>query len=334
MKPKAPAPTLKSYEHDKYVTTKENLMGTLKQYGVAIIDNVLDKKECDALFKGFWSFLYHVSQNWDVPIEKDNPESWKEIYKLLPLHNMMIQHYSIGHAQFIWDVRQNEEVLSIFSELWCVPVDELLVSFDGASFHMPPEVTGKGSFSGRGDWLHMDQTTTGFQCVQSLVTALDVRDGDATLTILEGSHKHHDEFLKKFKLNQKTNWYKLNTQEQYNFYIKEKGCVKRCIKCPAGSMVFWDSRTIHAGQESLKEREEENFRAVAYLCFMPRELATEKDLEKKTELLEQLRTTTHWAHHPKVFGKKPRLYPGQKIPEVEPVPPPKLTEIGYSLAGY
>lgn len=35
------------YEYEKYVTSKEKLRETLEEYGVAIIPNILDEKECD-----------------------------------------------------------------------------------------------------------------------------------------------------------------------------------------------------------------------------------------------------------------------------------------------
>lgn len=334
-RPKLPTPTLEDYEHDKYVTTPENLIHTINKYGVAIIDNVLDKEECKALLKGFWEFLSHISQTWEVPIEKDNPESWTGFSKLLPLHSQLLQYYSIGQSQFIWDIRQNEKVLKIFSELWCVPVEDLLVSFDGASFHMPPEITKKGNFKGN-VWMHTDQSPlrAGFECVQAWVTALDVNPGDATLTVLEGSNRFHDHISKRYKSKERKNWYKLTNQEQYDYFIKKLKCKRVCIKCPAGSMVFWDSRTMHAGQESLLKRKKQNFRCIAYLCYTPRELASAADIRKKIKAFEELRTTSHWPHKPTLFATKPRLYPGMKLPEITPIEAPVLTEIGYILAGY
>lgn len=334
-KPRLPKPTLEDYEHDKYVTTSENLIHTLETYGVAIIDNVLNEEECQMLLKGFWNYLYHISQTWEVPIDKDNPKSWDGFSKLLPLHSQLIQHHGIGQAQFIWDIRQNKKVLKIFSELWCVPAEDLLVSFDGASFHMPPETTKKGNFKGN-VWMHTDQSPlrSEFECVQSWATALDVNPGDATLTVLEGSHKHHNLISKKYKSKERKNWYKLTKQEQYDYYIKKLGCKRVCIKCPAGSMVFWDSRTMHAGQESLLERKKQNFRCIAYLCYTPRELASEANLRKKIKAFEDGRTTSHWPHKPTLFALKPRLYPGMKMPEITPIKAPVLLDIGYRLVGY
>lgn len=324
----------KDYEHDRYlVTNLEDLHETLERYGVAIIDDVLDEKECQTMERGFWEYLGRISGEWENPITRSNPKSWSGLTKLFPQHSMLLQHFGIGHAQFIWDLRQNEKILEVYSELWGVSPEELLVSFDGAAFHMPPEVTKKGGFHNY--WFHSDQNSkrSKFECIQSWVTALDVNPGDATLTILEGSHKHHGELKKKFKISGSGDWCPLKTQEQLDFFVKTKKCPRRCITCPAGSMVLWDSRTMHAGQESLAWRKEQNFRCVAYLCYTPRCLATEKDLEKKRKYFEEMRMTSHWPHKIRVFGIKPNTR-GNPLPTISPISEPELTPLGYSLAGF
>ena len=54
-----------------------------------------------------------------------------------------------------------------------------------------------------------------------------MRDGDATLTVLLGSHKHHAEFASRHRSYTKKDdedWYKLQSQEELDFFVKEKGC--------------------------------------------------------------------------------------------------------------
>jgi len=60
---------------------------------------------------------------------------------------------------------------------------------------------------------------------------------------MESSNNFHEEFAKKFNITNKSDWYKLN-KEETQFYL-EKDCLYKKIKCPKGSLVFWDSRTIH-----------------------------------------------------------------------------------------
>jgi hypothetical protein len=162
------------------------------------------------------------------------------------------------------------------------------------------------------------------------VTGLDVNDGDATLSIMEGSNNYHSEFGDRFNITDTGNWYKL-TKEQEQFYI-EKGCNIRNIKCPKGSLVFWDSRTIHCGVEASKTRQIPNFRAIIYLCYMPRELCSKANLKKKQKAFDELRTTTHYPCNIKLFSKKPRTY-GKIVEEITPVQAPLLNALGKVLAG-
>lgn len=320
------------YEYSKYIATKETLRNTIDTYGVAIIPNVLDEEECTKMVNGMWDFFEHITQSWETPINREKTESWKEFYKLYPMHSMLIQHWNIGHAQVSWDLRQNEKIVDIFSHFWNCKQNDLLVSFDGLSFNLPPEITKRGWYKNK-TWHHTDQSYTEnkFKCIQSWVSGLDVNDGDATLSIMEGSNKYHKECAEKFNITDKNNWYKLNA-EQESFYI-EKGCQYKNIKCPKGSLVFWDSRTIHCGIEASKERKLPNIRAIIYLCYMPRELCSKANLKKKQKAFEELRSTSHWPSNPKLFDKNPRTY-GGTLPEITRINPPTISKLGKYLAGY
>jgi len=318
------------YEFEKYVTNKEALKSTLKKYGVAIIPAVLNNSECENMVGGLWDYFEHISQSWPVPISRDKVFSYRQIYKLYPLHSMLFQHFNIGHTQASWNVRQNPKIVDIFQHFW--NEKELLVSFDGLSFNMPPEKTNRGWYRGN-TWYHTDQSYTrpDFECVQSWATGLDVNKGDATLAFMEKSHIYHEEFSKTFGIKDNKDWTKL-TKEQEKFYT-EKGCEYKKIYCPKGSIVFWDSRTIHCGCEALKERPNSNMRAIVYLCYTPKNLITPALLRKKQKAFNELRTTNHWPHKPKLFGKSPRTYGGE-IPLITPISKPLVTELGMSLAGF
>jgi hypothetical protein len=321
-----------TYQFSKYATTIDELKTTLDKYGVAIIPSVLNDEECDNIVSGIWDCLEHVSSQWPVSIDRLNPSTWKLLSEFFPLHSMLIQHFGIGHCQAAWDVRQNVKLVSLFAHLWKCSNEDLLVSFDGLSFHPPPEIVAKG-YNRNNTWFHTDQSFTrnSFECVQSWVTGLDVEKGDATLSFMESSHKFHEMCARKFNIVDKSNWYKLS-REQEDFYL-ENGCRYGRIKCPKGSVVFWDSRTIHCGVESERGRQTPKFRAVIYACFAPKIMATEKDLEKKRAAFRNQRTTSHWPCKVKMFAKNPRTY-GRKLAPMTLVPPPVLSDLGVKLAGF
>lgn len=323
-----------NYQYERYVTTIDNVAKTLKKYGVAIIPNILNIEECNNMKQGMWNYLETITGNLEIPISRNNPQSWKTFKELYPKHSMLLQHWSIGHAQFIWDVRTNPKVIAPFEKIWNTPKEELLVSFDGASFHFPPEITKFGWENPKKFWLHTDQSylRNEFECIQSWINAYDTNNGDASLTILEGSHKFHAEFRNHFNQTSKDDWYILNEQE-LEWYTNIKGCVKRTIKCPAGSMVLWDSRTIHSGKQPEKTRSQPNYRCVVYLCYTPRIQATLKSIDKKILAWNNLRTTSHWPHKPKLFPKIPRTY-GMPLPDIIQIPKPTINHIGLRLIGF
>ncbi len=322
---------METFESNKYNCTPDTLKSTLETYGVAVIPSVLDEYECESMYQGFWNYFTHISRDWDKPIKRNDTTTWKEMYRLIPQHGMLLQHFEIGHAQHIWNIRQNPNVVEPFAKLWKCDKRDLLVSFDGAGFGMAPELTGRGWF--RKSWFHTDQSFTrnDFECVQSWVTALDVKQGDASLAFYEGSHKYHKEFASVFKKNDKRDWCKLNDEEE-QFFV-EKGCAIKRISCPKGSMVFWDSRTLHHGSEPLKGRTGLRNRAVAYVCYQPRKHATKKQIDKKQKAFANRRTCSHWPTKTKLFGKHPQTY-GKPLPPVRPLSEPTLSDLGRRLAGF
>jgi hypothetical protein len=225
-------------------------------------------------------------------------------------------------------MRQNPTIVDIFATIWGVSREDLLVSFDGLSFNIPPEDTNKGYF--RDIWLHTDQSYTrnDFECLQSWITALDVEEGDATLAILEGSNAYHADCANNFNIKAKDDWYKLNPIEQ-KFY-EDKGCELVRITCPKGSLVLFDSRTIHCGVEAIKGRKNPKFRMIIYLCYLPK---PSKPIKKKQKAFAEMRTMSHHPINGRLFAKNPQTY-GGALPHITRINPPVLTELGMSLAGF
>jgi hypothetical protein len=323
--------TIEMYDCSKYMATKDTVKDVIKLYGVAIVPNVLSVEECDKLVRGFWDYIETKSAGTPYPVKRDNKSTWRNFWKFYPIHGQIIQHFGIGHAQFLWDLRQNPSVAEIFAIIWDCTVEDLLVSFDGASLHLPPETTRRGWF--RHTWMHVDQsyTDSSFKCVQGSVNGLDNNVGDATFSFLEGSHLLHKDFGTSFGITNTDNWYKLN-EEQQQWYM-DHGTVEKRVTCPRGSLILWDSRTVHCGIEALRTRTVPNMRCVGYVCYQRRDVAKPKDLKRKRDFFEAGRTTSHWAATPKLFGKVPRTY-GAQVPVFNDVPAPVLTDLGRKLAGY
>lgn len=314
-------------------TSTDQWQDHLRRKGWAIVPGVISPQQSQAMIDGFWKWTQRT-----CGAKPDQPSSWRNIHKLYLKHGMLIQHWSVGHMQPIWDLRDNDNVISIFQQIH--NCRDLAVSFDGASISLPPEVTGRGWH--RKDWLHIDQSLrrSDFECVQGWVTPLEVRPGDATLSLLEGSHLHHADFARhvagpdnepSVSCSPK-DWHMLTDEEI--LWFRNRGCRRVDVQCPAGAMVLWDSRTVHSGRAPLKNRLESNLRMVAYISMMPRRLLTLADKKKKHRALLEGRTTNHWAaKRVRLFPKLPRTY-GGVLPNVPSYSPPLLSRRAARMAGW
>ncbi|HMP29263.1 MAG TPA: hypothetical protein PKD85_06670 [Saprospiraceae bacterium] len=318
---------------EKYVCDKESIHITLKKYGVAIVRSVISKETVELAKDGMWDYLEQATVNFDIPISRDNKETWKSVKKLLPTKGMLMQNY-IGHANFLWLLRQNEHVIDLFSHIWGVPHEDLICSFDGAGILLPTEEKERQ----QPDWKHLDQNPgpgrNGLECVQSWVTLYPVNEGDATLGIFEGGHKYHKEFGKRFPPIDKKDWY-LFKQEHYDFFVKEKKCKNvRIYDLEPGDVVLWDSRTPHSGLKPLPNQKKPNIRCVAYISMTPREFATAANLRKKTKAFEERRMTSHWPHKVMLFKEKAGNRYQRMEYEIGEIDEPKMSQIGWYLAGF
>lgn len=315
---------MKNYK--EYLTTLDNCVNALREDGVCVIPNILTEDECITIRNKIWNQIKNIHQDrFDI----NDKDTWRNFYDFMPLHSMLIQHFSIAHLQGVWDVRQHPKVAEVFSKIHNVPKEDLKSSFDGISIHLPPEITNKGWFRGN-DWMHTDQSpfTNQFDCVQGLVNLYPVNEYDATLTILEKSNNYHEEFFNTKDKNtlKDSDWYVLNEEDKQWFI--NKGCEQYCVKAPIGSIVLWDSRTMHQGIEAQKNRQNQNFRMVIYTCLRPKYKFTQKELEKRQKAFNELRITNHLGTL--LFAKNPRTY-GYELPEFNQIDPPLLTDLGRSL---
>jgi hypothetical protein len=308
----------------------------LDKYGVAIIPNILTPEECEEGIDEMWQYLEALG----IGIHRDEPETYVLFYQLLPCHAMLLQHWKIGHAKFAWRVRQHPKVVDVFAKLYGVEAEELVSSMDGVSIHFPPEITGRGWRSGTEiTHYHTDQSYMRPEkdTIQAWVNFFDTNTGDATLAFWESSHLFHAEFIREFGEDikePKKDWFQLKNPRFLAFY--QARCKEKRVVCPKGSLVLWDSRTIHTGIACERTRTIPNYRTVVYVCYQPRTRATEKQLEKKRKAYQEKRMTSHHPINGRLFPIKPRSY-GQELPITnipDDVISNELTTLGKKLAGF
>ena len=158
--------------YKNFDTTIENFKEDLKDKGIAVIPNILSKKELENSRNDMWNMLEYLTEDFDVSIDRNNKETWKSYYDLCPLEDMLLQYWKVGHSQYVWNLRQNMNIIKIFSKIYDCDINELLVSFDCISIHFPPEITKVGRYQeDKENWYHFDQSSNkkGFHCRISII---------------------------------------------------------------------------------------------------------------------------------------------------------------------
>lgn len=254
--------------------------GHLKKYGYVVIENVIPPERLATYRSQFWDWM----ESFKTGIDRKDSSTWTSANWPHSMHGLL-QHFGIGHAQWIWVLRTEPKILRVFAQIWNVEVEELLCSFDGANLTRPSNRTQVG-------WEHLDQGSNDseFKCVQGCVVLQTCNGG---LKFYEESHKKHSTFFSKFKTKTKGNWHKLTKLEKA-WYLKHCTTVK--VPNEEGTLVLWDSRTVHWGYAPTDVP-----RMCAYVSYLPRSRATPKQLERKLEVFNLRRMTSHWAVPCKLF---------------------------------
>lgn len=307
------------------IRTPSETLRIINQYGMCIVEDVLDNTECDYYASEMFRAFSHITANMRVPFNISDMSTWSTIKELLPIRGMLYQWYGLGQSQFVWNVRCNPKILSVFAHIY--NTYDLSVSFDGISMSLPPEKTNVGWFNS--EWWHFDQSPrdSSFQCIQGSINFFDTNEGDACFTGMLGSHNYHQYYCNSQRLNFKEDWVKIEKPE----ILTSIGCIPVRAYCKRGSLILWDSRLAHYGSQPMKGRQTPNYRALVYLCYMPRNLIDIKTKRRRLEIFNKIgnngcvRMTNHWVTKPKMFSEFPNSRDGI-LPKINPLPRPVIPE--------
>lgn len=120
------------------------------------------------------------------------------------------------------------------------------------------------------EWFHSD--VCGFPVVGPQARSTIVIEGcegpmDYTFVLLGGSHLYHDEFFGQHK--EYLQGYAELTAEDVEWFTK-RGCQKVRACAPAGSMILWHQKAIHATEKPEKGRPVHLPRFLVYGSYIPR----------------------------------------------------------------
>lgn len=332
---------------------EQTYLRDLEEFGYCVIPQVLSTDETELLYQRVWHEF--IEKAWPN-CKMDDRSNWKETF---PIHNTMgIFAGPAGQTQVMWDLRQDPRIVEIFAKIW--NTNDLIVSMDGLSLMCPPEVR-EGCIE---PWPHVDQTILRRQddvahnnnppigfvsesllktqpyTIQGQFVFEDSFDGDGGFYCIPKSlHRFTEfapqleimhgqfgiEFLEKFFAN--------NTDESGNPYCKKH------ITAPRGSLILWDSRTVHWNQHAIKDRpysDSPKVRMVGYLCYVPKARMTEEGRKHRISAFIDGVSTGHNPAYPEHKYTIDHIFPEFKryLEDASYTQPHiNLTRLGESLLG-
>nr|BDT63560.1 MAG: scv136-like protein [Pasiphaea japonica whispovirus] len=267
----------------------------LEKYGFCIVENCLNLKQCQEIINGTWTAMETMTSKIDVPVDRRNIKTWGSIKKCANFRNIYTDN-GIAHAEFMWRVRENPKIMKVYADLHGCKEEDLLVSFDGISFQIPPEHPEGRNGWYKHCWYHVDNSFNQQNdrpiCYQGQIVARDVNPGDYTIGFLRGSHKSFDEFGQKFGIKKKVDNFKMQNDEQMKFIEDRHKPIR--VTCKAGSLVLFNNKLFHCGLEPLKNRQKMNIRNVVFVCYAHRQDATDNIIKRRRKYFRESTSTTHW----------------------------------------
>lgn len=323
----------------------------LEEQGYCVIPEVLSAEEAKQLYERVWHEF--IEKAW--PKCKMNDRSnWKEEF---PQHNKMgIFPGPAGQTQVMWDLRQDPRIVDVFAKVW--NTKNLVVSMDGMCFMCPPEIR-EGFIE---PWMHVDQAVMrlkgsahsnhppmGFVSESSLKTQPytvqgqflfeDSFEGDGGFYCIPKSHLRFEEFAPQLEIideqSEPGNPKRIAKNQFLEAFFGDAYC-KKHVTAPKGSLILWDSRTIHWNQHGSADRSCPKVRMVGYLCYVPKARLSEEDKVVRKEAFEKGVSTGHNPVHPQLKYSDKHIREGfeQYLEDPSYVQPHiHLTPLGESLLG-
>ena len=262
-------------------------------------------------------------------IDRNDVESWKNGQWPTDPSTGIVFGYGVGQCNFSWKIRSNKNVQKAFAGVW--GTDDLITSFDGCNFYRPWKYNPEWATQGK--WWHVDQnanseTSRGLQSVQGLVPLIDCDETVGGLCVIPKTHFVHDRLCKRIARGTH-DFVSIPVDDQLWKEFPDGGVL---VRCKAGDLCLWDSRTVHCNTPAMdapntammmgKTKIERNFvmkqnkeskeddvtldetedkawdliRMTIYVCMTPREKAKNSILIERQDAFDNYVTSTHWPH--------------------------------------
>ncbi|KXT02886.1 hypothetical protein AC578_1804 [Pseudocercospora eumusae] len=276
----------------------------LERDGYVVVPNVVTKESCDEFVESAWEWL----ESFPHGFKRHDKSTWTAEHLPYGHDRGLYNRYSVNHEAFVWKIRTDPGILSIFQKIW--GTDDLIASFDGMNVSLPvnPD-TGRTDIETTKPWPHIDQdprSISRLELYQGIANLAPNGPDDGGLVVLSGSHRLHQKhfdsiggFKSEKDLGVGENGYNFDPEDAE--WYREQGCKEVKICANAGDLILWDSRTIHWNCSPTGKQT----RFITYVCYCPRDRMTEEQLQRKREVFEARKGTTHWPNQNVVPADRP-----------------------------
>jgi ectoine hydroxylase-related dioxygenase (phytanoyl-CoA dioxygenase family) len=292
-------------DHDK-------LRAEFEENGYLIIPDVISKDSLKEINDLFWDYIEELSPK----LSRDDSSNWMDQHKWPINTHGLIQHYNVGFQKFTIETRNH--VKKVFEMIY--GTDRLITSFDGVSFtkrrkvYKYKDLKDYQNNKWEKDQLHIDQTIPGLRCIQSGACIIDQNEDSHVFVCIPGSHKYHEQLLSKMDTKTKaSNWYILSQEDKV--FMRENGLNITRVPMKAGSVVIWDSRTVHAStgfcRSSLKYESDIPYRLQIFVCMKPLDDDSQispKERQRRIKAYLEGRVSRHIPDQIELMTKSPRKY--------------------------
>lgn len=267
------------------------IMKKLDEYGVVVIEQILNKSEIEKSIDAIWANDELESRG----VKRNDQSTWGRCW---PMDGKIerkgwIESNNTMFCPQAWRNRFNAAIVGTFQSIWDMKAGtkvDLLVKYDRYGVMRP-----KLEESWRTDegWLHTDQNPKleqDFVRLQGVLTFTDSSESSGGFICVPGFHKKWKEYCSAYPIDEDV----CSLPKQLRDELMQNGAKK--ITAPPGSLIIWDSRLPHA---NFPNDSKTQFRMVQYITYFPSYYASKKQKRITQEnahcVAEKLRKLIHFG---------------------------------------
>lgn len=299
----------------------DELKTKLAEHGVCVVTGILSQQECSD-FERYWqadllnalhSTKGEESSQAGKRLQEEGITTWPQEWSTGLGKKGTASQRGLPHGSFAWRARLHAAVRGTFAKIYDKSRDELAVGLDCVFWSS----TDSSAAESNAEWLHCDQnhrTGMTWPCVQGVLYVWPSEGERASTTVVwPGSHR--DAYQKimddanalkrgESVAGQTVRLSRLSDPHFRDTITSQAVAGSRRVPCPAGSLLLWDSRTIHQGWAG-------GPRLAQPVCWEPRE-RRERDadaLRRKMLMCATGLPSSHSSSEARIHGMAPRARP-------------------------